>query len=687
MVRVVELSKKTRIEWHGGNKGRIHLIFLANRPITNKRIVISSNSQIEIRCENELLFASPSIHEDGTPYTPLGTNEISVLDENQLLNLEAKINRFCDGYLSDENKQRYILWLEDPNTIIGEGAGRHPALVILGTSYFFRYANGWKYLTDDQRKAKLQEWHIQHCNPPKSERELDEIWKWIIDTHRRRRDEELQKYEDVRRLHDEELKKGSPNMSDGKHDTLCTLLQAYGLGGGDSSIIPNDDILTMVSESPPKFIVARKAQRYICRLSITFSDSGNKNSATKKAHLNYGTIIIRLFPKKVTLHESPLKFLDSPPQYTIVFQDQTHTEFAVTGSIATIVSLLKEKPGYVVSAYGVTEALTAIIGAFSDDGRLEVDEAVSFEGYHFHDNDIKISKIDFDKKHPVRTVEECKQCVNYLEDRSRFQIWKYKGRTIDRRDLLSSAIQWTIAAPFNFAMKQMGCIKPYLKGFNMAGERDGGKSGLSAEMLNMHGNPTNEQDADSIYSVSAGSINTEAKFGKAVSMTTYPKEFSEFDNIESHGRNENLVEITKTTIDGLIVRRGRDAATGRYDAPFPSCSPIIINGNLFLSKKGELLKRFHVSRFTEEDRHDRDPRSQFNTFQKENQHLLKVLGDWTMRHIYENRKELLLSKKYSVYEVGKIAQIDSCSCFVSKIGDTHDFDFRATVFDFHRSYE
>ena len=76
---------------------------------------------------------------------------------------------------------------EDPNTIIGEGAGRHPALVILGTSYFFKYSNGWKDLTDDQRKIKLQEWHTQHCNPPKSERELDEIWKWIIDTHRRRR--------------------------------------------------------------------------------------------------------------------------------------------------------------------------------------------------------------------------------------------------------------------------------------------------------------------------------------------------------------------------------------------------------------------------------------------------------------------------------------------------------------------
>ena len=72
-------------------------------------------------------------------------------------------------------------------------------------------------------------------------------------------DDERQKYEDERSAHDEELKKGSPNMSDGKRDTLCTLLQAYGLGGGDSSsnsIIPNGDILTMISESPPKFSIS-----------------------------------------------------------------------------------------------------------------------------------------------------------------------------------------------------------------------------------------------------------------------------------------------------------------------------------------------------------------------------------------------------------------------------------------------
>lgn len=165
-----------------------------------------------------------------------------------------------------------------------------------------------------------------------------------------------------------------------------------------------------------------------------------------------------------------------------------------------------------------------------------------------------------------------------------------------------------------------------------------------------------EKDIESIYSVSAGSVNTEAKFGKTLSRTTYPIEISEIGTVESYGRNENLVEIIKSAVDGLVTRRGRDINNNnRYDAPFPSCSPFILNGNLFISRKGEIIKRLHVAKFSEEDRHDRDPRSKFNTFQAEKGHKIKVLGDWTIRYILDNKVELLLSGKYTTYEISKKA--------------------------------
>jgi len=194
--QVLSSSQKTRIEWHQ-DKGRIHYIFLAKRPIANKKIQIKG-SKLEVRCENQLIFASHSIHPDGNPWSALGTIVIVVLDEMQLLSLEAKIDSLSQGYMSDENKQRYIAWLEDLSTIIEEGS-RHDANKILGCSYYYRYRDGWKDLTDDQRYDRLQEWNLKHCMPPLQEKEFNDIWKWIVARHRKNRDEQHQQLEDKRR--------------------------------------------------------------------------------------------------------------------------------------------------------------------------------------------------------------------------------------------------------------------------------------------------------------------------------------------------------------------------------------------------------------------------------------------------------------------------------------------------------
>src|SRR5689334_14505503 len=47
--QVLSASQKTRIEWHQ-DKDRIHYIFLAKRPIANKKIQIKG-SKLEVRCE------------------------------------------------------------------------------------------------------------------------------------------------------------------------------------------------------------------------------------------------------------------------------------------------------------------------------------------------------------------------------------------------------------------------------------------------------------------------------------------------------------------------------------------------------------------------------------------------------------------------------------------------------------
>lgn len=157
---VISLSKKTRIEWHQ-NKGRLHIVFFSGKTVTKKRIDIKRH-RLEVRSD-ELLIASPSVHGDGNSWAPLGTDLIAAVTDEQLLRLQAKIDLLSgkDGYMSDEDKQRYIEWLENSNTIIGKGS-RHDAVKILGCSYYYRHSNGWKDLTDDERYDRLHKWNLQH---------------------------------------------------------------------------------------------------------------------------------------------------------------------------------------------------------------------------------------------------------------------------------------------------------------------------------------------------------------------------------------------------------------------------------------------------------------------------------------------------------------------------------------------
>ena len=190
--RVESLSQKTLIEWHK-NIAKIHVLFFSNEDIPNRKIQIK-DSLLEVRCEHQALFVSPSYHKEGNQYVPLGTKEITILNEQQVFNLKAKIESLCRGYMSDENKIEYTKWLEDPANYskLGVGQGRHNALVHLGTAYFYRWKAEWADLTDGQRKVKLEEWNSKLA-VPKPQEEVDKIWRWIVDHHKSIRDEGRQK--------------------------------------------------------------------------------------------------------------------------------------------------------------------------------------------------------------------------------------------------------------------------------------------------------------------------------------------------------------------------------------------------------------------------------------------------------------------------------------------------------------
>ena len=346
---VLALSKKTLVEWHQ-DEGKIHIFVFSPEPLPSRRIHIK-DSYLEIRCQNEggagqLVFVSPSIHKEGNPYTALGCDKIEVMQPIDLLRIKEKIGSLCDDYMSDADRDKYEAMLHDQGLILGENCGRHDATKFIVICYYFKYSDEWLDLTDEQRFERAWQWHLTHCNPPRPRQEFNSICKWVVKTLRRKRDEfhapKREERDRIRQQSTEHYGQHNENKTG-----ILDRIEATNSLGLEIKKILDADIWTQTSENPLKFIVARSKACHICRCSITYSDSG-KGEVGKTAHINYGSILIRLYPKRITLHESPLKFLEAPPQYTLVFENQNRQDVRVSGTIESIVSKLREMPGYVV---------------------------------------------------------------------------------------------------------------------------------------------------------------------------------------------------------------------------------------------------------------------------------------------------------------------------------------------------
>ncbi|MFY9965199.1 MAG: bifunctional DNA primase/polymerase [Nitrososphaeraceae archaeon] len=269
---VVSLSKKTIVEWHQ-DQGKIHVIFLSKTPFSNRKIHIK-NAFLEIRCERNALFASPSIHKGGKPYSPLGTNQLALINDDRALALKSKIETVCQNYMSDEDKEAYDRWLDLPTTILGENQGRHDATKFKINRYYWKYSGEWLNLSDDQRFDRAWQWHLAHCNPPRSRQEFDNMCKWAIDTFRVKRDElhekaraERQRWKDIGgqgKTNDSSNKKpDEPKVkkyTSYKHTVKDRLFEEIHLGG-ESVFITIDGgqlkILKQIDESEERGIIIR----------------------------------------------------------------------------------------------------------------------------------------------------------------------------------------------------------------------------------------------------------------------------------------------------------------------------------------------------------------------------------------------------------------------------------------------
>ncbi|PWU81763.1 MAG: hypothetical protein DLM72_05355 [Candidatus Nitrosopolaris wilkensis] len=633
-------DEKTLVEYHEGDENSYHLFVIADVPL--KRKSSDSTLGIEIKGETGLMFVSPSMHSSLKKYKPLGKLTEKILELNPLekLELEQHIDtiskRHGVPYLSELESTRFFDLLERDDTVIQTGS-RHNTLTHIVVSYFFRWGHGWEEFTDEQRYERVLEFDRKHCVPPLQEtnrRELESLWDWVKKTYTGKRQEEQDQREDEKKKNEEAYTQGDGGYSKHKYEKFRTW----------DEIIKRElkgDRWTQVSETPLKLILADSKGKHMVRVTVAASDNRERRQAAASGttqrlsySFNRGAIIFKCIPTEVIVHRNPLHFLRSTSKYTIKFVTQSNEHFvADRKTIDEIVAYLKQR-ALNISAYGVTEALNAIIQAFEDDGLMKIDESVEFTGFYLDANGmIRSSNIP---EIPINTKEELAEVAKILNNLSS----SYSSSI----DLFSMFIKWAIVAPFSFVLKQNG--NAWLKWLHEWGQSMAGKTTLGTIVLAID---NHHQDFKFILSYSR--IDSLARFGEAISKTTYPLVINE---VYLDEKQKHITNLIKTAVESAIVRSKFMDKTIPTD--IPALSACIFTGNPPPPKSDTAYMRRVIDReFSKQECHNEDDEKtkSFEIFLRQNRDKLYILGNFRIRWILEHQKDLILDRKLKPFDIGQ----------------------------------
>lgn len=432
-----------------------------------------------------------------------------------------------------------------------------------------------------------------------------------------------------------------------------SLLGKSGSGGTisseeESSLITKSDLLSqldptlreqlspriweIINYHPLKLYIAHREHKQIILASIKnnkiqkHDPFTNLDLTSEINSINLSKIIIGAIPTAISRHEDPLE-LTKENKYTIKFETQIETQSTFTlgpSSLDEIIQQLHNRT-LVLDQNKATEALSAIILSMEKDNRVIVNKEITTPGYYLIDGQIKASNNN-KYNHPNPSKEEIAKCVELLE------LLQQRFKT---KDIFPTILKWSIAAPFNYVMKQanrdswMSWL--YLYGFPRTG-----KTTLGYLESAIWGN---RLDKDRILPFT--NVDTNAKLGEALSKSTYPLLINETGSLseESKFTNKSLIEMIKTAIEGPIARSKFLHKTIYTEIP-SFCACIFTSNSAPPSDLG-FRRRIIAIPFAQNDEYTVEERKEFEKLLKERIAELKVLGDFSSNYILKNQDLIL----------------------------------------------
>lgn len=631
-----EVAEKWIVEQHADDPKKAHFGFYSPIPFPNK--VPDSIIGLEVRCDskgvtNRVVIVSPSIHKDGHPYEIIGTKDPVVLSETQALQLKQHINQICvrNGveYLTktgnlriDAKLKKMIQKLTIDNSIeIMEGQ-RNDMLIAIADSILFNHSH--KH-SEDKLRTYFDDINQQLCKPDSlDDGELDQLWDRAC------------KFVEV--IKEREKENGNGNYSNGKEQDQET----------NSDYIPSsildklgDNIHLKINDEPIILLIAHKGSGRIVRARVYSHTEGQGPEKYVVYNLSIKNTIIDALPTKVVINESPI---DGTKTYQITFLhygSKRKSPFTVgPNPIKTIIADLQDRGRYVDK--DADKFLTGILTKYEDNELAEVNNRVLESGYYYIDK--KIVGYDITQRLDQEiSKDEVLDCINVMEELRH----KYK-----KQELIPTVIKWGIVAPFSYVKKchsisgsnWLPALAPY-------GRKRTGKNTAGVIALAISRKHTVKDKP--IHQIGVGSIDSPARFGRAVSQTTYPVMSSEVDL--TNEKLKWLVEMIKYEIESTTVR-GRYIDRHRFE-DIRALSDIILTSNHRPPRDDAFLTRIIPIPFGRKDDTTTEQKKEFEKWLFDDGRIdrLGVLGDFATKQIVNN-PDILLNNRWE--DTAKIVLTD-----------------------------
>ncbi|MEM2390268.1 MAG: DNA-primase RepB domain-containing protein, partial [Ignisphaera sp.] len=393
------------------------------------------------------------------------------------------------------------------------------------------------------------------------------------------------------------------------------------------TLSPYEDSVAMILDFEKQIYALANLNKKI--MVIAKKDSNGRSFIYKK----YVAIVS---PMKVTVYANPLGGIT---KYEVLFDGPRLTKPLSVGpaTMEDIVSRVRAE-GVVLNSKIFEDVLNAVIQAFILKGKAEIKTEIESPGFYWVENRIisvryDIESIDIDR------LSQALQLLNELAE-----IW-FKHI----QDKFSTIVKWGAIAPFGYILKQRGRWIPWLY---LYGDSATGKTTLGRIVLKMWG-------LDSKHEKTGASIDTVARLGYVLSMSTFPVLVNEPGNALT---KEEIVEMIKNAVENTIAR-GKYIRGSYTEIPALSC--LIFTSNKFLPYDDALLRRFKVITFSYGEKIAIERQKEFKEKMELRLAILSEVGKCVAKFVIENLNildkldgRILLEKCYKIAGLEKPNWLD-----------------------------